>query len=208
MPAGPGAARPVEHGRIDRPEAAAHVARHRALAEGQEDDAAGVACMVEVVARRVGIAVEAGPAHVEVEPVGGAVAARTLETDHVVGRDDDVVADDDLARRRRFGVAGQRDGVAVPLAGGADGDRQQRKRGEGVEHLHHEAMNRRCGIACACGVAACVIRLSRSAPVPSRHNQLRHASCDALQKRLSLFHGKRMVKMAQPCSPVSHFWPG
>ena len=54
--------------------------------------------MVEVVARRVAVAVQVRPAQIEVEPRGDAVAARALEADGVGGRGDDIVADDDLVR--------------------------------------------------------------------------------------------------------------
>ena len=47
---------------IDGNEAAAHVARHHPLLEGQEDDALFAAGMVEVVPREFGVALHFRPA--------------------------------------------------------------------------------------------------------------------------------------------------
>src|SRR6187402_3888910 len=53
---------PHQHRGIDGLEAAAHVARHYALLEGEEDDAAGTPGVVEVVARSIAVSVELRPA--------------------------------------------------------------------------------------------------------------------------------------------------
>ncbi len=53
--------------------------------------------VVEVVARSIAVAVEFGPAQIEVEPVGDAVAALAVEADRVGRRGNHIVADDDFA---------------------------------------------------------------------------------------------------------------